>query len=163
MFRMNLDKGFLSSFLLVGLFSTFILGCGSQEPASRQGVTSMPAKTKTGREILMEKKKQIEERKKEERVEEPDQKEWPVEQESPVLSLDDREEINKELERISQEVNKVLESELSWREKEAKRNELRAGLWEFCAEGPYEIEAGKAKRWIEEYIERPFREARRKQ
>lgn len=161
MFRMNLNKGCLCGFLLFILGVVFTVGCGNQEPAPMQGATIETKKNKTGRDILMERKKQIEARKKGKAVEEPSQEEeWLVEEGYTLLSLDDREKIKEELDRISQEVTNVIESDLSWTEKEAKRNEFRADLWEFCAEGPYEIEARKADRWIEEYIEEPFREAK---
>ncbi|MDI6793154.1 MAG: hypothetical protein QME81_09850 [bacterium] len=123
-------------------------------------------KAKTGQQILMEKRKQIEERKaevKEEVADELSQEAREVEEAYPRLSLDDREKIKEELARISQEVTNVLESDLSWTEKEARRNELRADLWEFCAEGPYEIDKRKAEGWIKEYIERPFKTAKGEQ
>lgn len=166
--NINLNKDFLCGCLLFILCVVFSVGCGRQEPASKPSTQGTAFdKTKTGQQILMEKRKQIEEGKEgkeeermEEVAEEPSQEEErPVEEGYTLLSLDDREKIKEELDRISHEVNKALESDLSWTEKEARRNELRADLWEFCAEGPYEIEARKAERWIEEYIEKPFREA----
>lgn len=164
MFQRNSDKGFIGGFLLFFLVSVFNLGCGRQEPASKpskQGIAF--EKAKTGQQILMERKKQIEERKKKAGADEPSQEEVEVEEAYPRLSLDEKEKIKEELARISQEVTNVLASDLSWTEKEAKRNELRADLWEFCAEGPYEIERRKAEGWIEKYIERPFRKAKSEQ
>lgn len=165
MFQRNSDKGFIGGFLLFFLVSVFNLGCGRQEPVSppsKQGIAF--EKAKTGQQILMERRKQIEERKKA-APDEPsqEQEEVEVEEAYPRLSLDDKEKIKEELARISQEVTNVLASDLSWTEKEAKRNELRADLWEFCAEGPYEIERRKTEGWIEKYIERPFRQAKSEQ
>lgn len=148
MSQWSLDK----KILLLCLCLSFIVnsGCGKKNVTSEPEETQQ-IRTKTGREIFLEKTKLKE-------------KSSPIKHEMIVvypkekIQIDEnmgRDELNEEIKRTNQRLNQIIQNEeLSEEEKNKKKEKLKTELWEYMMEGPCELTGEEIKTILNDTFEK---------